>query len=112
MSCVPEYPSRASFVQGLVCTVYVKLKDSNIPKMHHLGRRELVCVLLVHFCLFCSCCFLAFFSSSWCRGLAAVCDCIPWIFLLTFYGVQKVCSVPIPTIAQLCMVYNILGPIY
>ena len=29
--------------------------------------------------------FLSFFFSSWCRGLAAVCDCgIPWTFLLTF----------------------------
>ena len=28
---------------------------------------------------------LSYFSSSWCRGLAAVCDCdIPWTFLLTF----------------------------
>ena len=27
-----------------------------------------------------------FFSSSGCRGLAAVCDCgTPWTFLLTFY---------------------------
>ena len=27
---------------------------------------------------------LSFFSSFWCRGLAAVCDCgIPWTFLLT-----------------------------
>ena len=32
-------------------------------------------------CLFCACMFLSFFSSSWCRGLVAVCD---WIFLLTF----------------------------
>ena len=36
-------------------------------------------------CLFCACMFLSFFSSSWRRWLAAVCDCgIPWIFLLTF----------------------------
>ena len=27
---------------------------------------------------------VSFFSSSWCRGLAAVCDCgTPWAFLLT-----------------------------
>ena len=32
--------------------------------------------------------FLSFFSSSWCRELAAVCDCgIPWTFLLTFLQV-------------------------
>ena len=30
--------------------------------------------------------FLSFFSSSWCRGLAAVCECgIPRTFLLTFF---------------------------
>ena len=53
-----------------------------------LGKRELVFVLLVHLfvCLFCPCMFLSFFSSSWCRGLAAVCDCgIPWTFLLPFF---------------------------
>ena len=28
---------------------------------------------------------MSFFSSFWCRGLAAVCDCgTPWTFLLTF----------------------------
>ena len=45
-------------------------------------------MLLVHLfvCLFCACMFLSFFSSSWCQGLAAVCDCgIPWSFLLTFF---------------------------
>ena len=35
-------------------------------------------------CLFCTCLFLSFFSSSWCRGLAVVCDCATvWTFLLT-----------------------------
>ena len=30
--------------------------------------------------------FLSFFSSSWCREMAAVCDCgIPWTFLLTVF---------------------------
>ena len=34
--------------------------------------------------------FLSFSSSSWCRGLAAVCDCgTPWTFLLTF-----MCMIP------------------
>ena len=45
---------------------------------------ELVCVLLMHLFVLCV---LVFdnFSSSWCRGLAAVCDCgTPWTFLLTF----------------------------
>ena len=37
-------------------------------------------------CLFCTCQFLFFFSSSWCQGLAAVCDCgAPWNFLLTVF---------------------------
>ena len=36
-------------------------------------------------CLFCACMFLSIFSSSMCRGLAAVNDCgIPWNFVLTF----------------------------
>ena len=43
-------------------------------------------MLLVHlFVCFARVCFCPFFSSSWRRGLAAVCDCdIPWTFLLTF----------------------------
>ena len=72
----------------------------------------MVCVLLVHFffcfffvffvvvvvflllffffCfLFCAC-FLSFFSSSWCRGLAAVCDCgTHWTFIVTFLEFKK-----------------------
>ena len=49
-----------------------------------LGKREL-CASRTFVCLFCACMLLSFFSSSWCRGLAAVCDCgIPWTFLLTF----------------------------
>ena len=44
-------------------------------------------VLLVHlFVCFAHVSFCSFFSSSWCQGLAAVCDCgTPWIFLLTFF---------------------------
>ena len=45
-----------------------------------LGKRVLVCVLLVHLFVL-----SVFFSYSWCRGLAAVCDCgTPWTFLLIF----------------------------
>ena len=54
-----------------------------------LGKRELVCVLLVHclFICFVYVSFCHFFSSSWCRGLAAVYDCgTPWTFLLAFLG--------------------------
>ena len=33
---------------------------------------------------------LSFFSSTWCRGLAAVCDCgIPWTFLLNLLSELK-----------------------
>ena len=47
-------------------------------------------------CLFCACMFLSFFSSSWCRGLAAVCDCsIPWTFLLTFLNASSLAYVPL-----------------
>ena len=41
-------------------------------------------------CFSCTCLFVLYglvfviFSSSWCRGLAVVCDCgTPWTFLLT-----------------------------
>ena len=51
-----------------------------------LAKRELVCVLPVHlFVCFVRASFVSFFSFSWCRGLAAVCDCdTSWTFLLTF----------------------------
>ena len=43
--------------------------------------------------------FLSFFSSSWCRGLAEVCDCgTPWTFLLTFLIVM--CDNTFPTDVQ------------
>ena len=43
-----------------------------------------LCVSRTFVCLFGACMFLPFFSSSWYRMLAAVCDCgIPWTFLLT-----------------------------
>ena len=46
-----------------------------------------LCASRTFVCLFRACMFLSFFSSSWCRGLAAVCDCgISWTFLLTFYS--------------------------
>ena len=34
-----------------------------------------LCAFRTFVCLFCACMFLSFFASSWCRGLAAVCDC-------------------------------------
>ena len=44
-------------------------------------------MLLVHlFVCFTRFTFCPFPLSSWCRGLAAVCDCgSPWTFLLTFF---------------------------
>ena len=48
-----------------------------------LGKRDLVCVLLVHLFVLYGLVFVIF-SSYWCRGLAVVCDCgTPWTFLLT-----------------------------
>ena len=62
-----------------------------------LGKRELVCVLLVHL-LVCFACvslfffFFSFFSSSRGRGLAAVCDCgTPWTFLFLLKFQVKLC---------------------
>ena len=44
-----------------------------------------LCASRAFVCLFCACWCLSFSSSSWCQGLAAVCDCgTPWTFLLTF----------------------------
>ena len=36
-------------------------------------------------CLFCRCCFVFFSSSSWCRGLAAVCVALPGLFCQHLY---------------------------
>ena len=33
-----------------------------------------ICISRIFVCLFCACMFLSFVSSSWCRGLAAVCE--------------------------------------
>ena len=48
-----------------------------------------LCVSRTFVCLF-ACMFLSLFSSSWCRGLAAVCDCgiLPYTFLLTFLSLK------------------------
>ena len=60
--------------------------------------RAFVCLLL----FFCACMFLSFFSSSWCRGLSAVCDCgTPWTFLLTFLQL-KICKTMNKLEAKLC----------
>ena len=55
-------------------------------RLPRLGNRELILVLFVRSCSICACLVLSVFSSSWCLGRAAVCDCgIPWTFLLLFF---------------------------
>ena len=47
----------------------------------------MVYVFLLHLFVvgFCKRQYLSFFSSSWCQGLTAACDCgTPWTFQLTF----------------------------
>ena len=52
-------------------------------RLPRLGKRELILVFSV--CSICACLDLSVFSSSWCLGRAAVCDCgTPWTFLLPF----------------------------
>ena len=52
-----------------------------------LGEEEAgLCASRAFVCLLCTCHFLSFFSFSWCRGFAAVCDCdTPWTFILTLF---------------------------
>ena len=51
-------------------------------RLPRLGKREIILVLFVR--LF-DCLVMSVFSSSWCLGRAAVCDCgTPWTFLLPF----------------------------
>ena len=55
-------------------------------RLPRLGKRELILVFL-YVCSICACLDLTVFSSSWCLGRAAVCDCgTPWTFLLPFFG--------------------------
>ena len=56
----------------------------------HLGKRELVYVLLVLLFVFVRVKVCLFFSSSWCQWLAATCACgTSWNFLLTFFQSNK-----------------------
>ena len=53
-------------------------------RLPRLGKRELILVLFER--SICACLDLSVFSSFWCRGRAAVCDCgTPWKFLLPFF---------------------------
>ena len=58
-------------------------------RLPRLGKRELISVLS-YVCLICACLVLSVSSSSWCLGMAAVCDCgPPWTFLLPFFFSNK-----------------------
>ena len=58
---------------------------SNIENFkNHLVRNHLS-DFNIYVCSICACLVLSVFSSSWCLGRAAVCDCdTPWTFLLPF----------------------------
>ena len=46
--------------------------------------------LFSYVCSICACLVLSVFSSSWCLGWAAACDCgTPWTFLLHFLKIQR-----------------------
>ena len=45
-------------------------------------------------------CFFSVFSSSWCLGRAAVCDCgTPWTFLLLLYNGNRLVNTPAPSVS-------------
>ena len=51
-------------------------------RLPRLGKRELILVLF-YVCSICACLVLSVFSSSWCLGGAAVCNCgTPWTYFL------------------------------
>ena len=57
-------------------------------RLPHLGKRELILVLLFD-CSICACLVLSISSSSLCLGSAAVCDCgTPWTFLLPLFNYE------------------------
>ena len=69
---------KASFVQDLVCTVHVKLKDSKIAQYASLWEEAGLCASRTFFVSFCICCPFLSFSLR----LAVVCNCgFPWTFL-------------------------------
>ena len=54
-------------------------------RLPRFGKGELILVFS-YVCSICVCLDLSVFSSSWCLGRAAVCDCgTPWTFLLPFF---------------------------
>ena len=69
----------------LFVLVFFSVLFSNV--ISSLGEeRTGLCASCAFACLFCTCLSFIFFSSSWCQGLAAACECgIPWTFLLILY---------------------------
>ena len=76
-----SYGERTALTLKLNSRVWRK----NVPSDHLALGRESWSMCFSCVCLFCARQFLSFFSSSWCQGLTAVCDCdTPWTVLLTF----------------------------
>ena len=72
-------------VQLLQFCLQETMENTSIFSPFSIGEeRAGLCVSRVFVCLFSTRWVLSFFSSSWCQGLAAACDCdTPWTFLLT-----------------------------
>ena len=79
-------------------------------RLPRLGKRELILVLFIRlfdFCLFGVVCF----SSSWCLGRAAVCDCgTPWTFSLTFFCIRIKTQISINNRIMKTCLYNLDTP--
>ena len=58
-----------------------------------------LCASSAFVCLFCTCKYLSFFSSSWCQGLAAVCD-----FSIIFFIIASFYFTPISETEQQAMI--------
>ena len=76
---------RGDLFYVLPCVIWFLCFSVLLVPLPRLRKRELILVLFVR--LFDLCLFgFVGFSSSWCLGRAAVCDCgTPWTFLLTFF---------------------------
>ena len=90
--------SCAAMQIGKHCRHHSVLFSIAIPQ---LGKRELVYVFFVHLFVVVFCCFVfvlhasisSLFFSSFCQGLAAVCDCdTPWAFIFACWSYHKLFS--------------------
>ena len=62
-------------------------------RLPRLGKRESWSWCFLHVCSICACLVLSVFSSSWCLGTAAVCDCgTHWSLLLPFFHIWRLWS--------------------